>query len=175
MQYTLVAPASRDVQAAQLEEVWQDLGAANVRGPQACGVFYGARQGPAFLAKHLDARQPAADRKDLARMLRDLDDDAFAVRERASLALAGLGVAAVPALEEALENGPSLEAHQRLRRLLDQASGLPLLSQLRRSIEVLVCLGTPEARRLLQGFAASKEKTMVAELAQAALPRLPDK
>jgi hypothetical protein len=53
-----------------------------------------------------------------ARWIRELDDDSFPVREKASQALADLGDAALPALRAALKRSPSLEQRRRIERLL---------------------------------------------------------
>ena len=66
----------------------------------------------------LDARQ----QQQVARWLRDLDDDQFEVRDKAAAELARLGEAVLPQLRQALAGTPSLEVKRRLEGLLeDQA------------------------------------------------------
>jgi len=71
-----------------------------------------------------ESLRPAAppDARQLARLLADLDSDAFAVREKATRELEALGEAAAPAFRKALEGSPSLETRRRVTRLLEQAT-----------------------------------------------------
>ena len=56
----------------------------------------------------------------------DLDSKTFAVRQKATEELEKLGELAVPALEDRLQNNPSLEVKQRLEKLLAKLqTGLP--------------------------------------------------
>src|SRR5438034_2118916 len=55
-----------------------------------------------------------------SRLIADLDSSRFVVRERAARELEGLGSAAEPALRKALAGKPSLEACNRIEKLLDQ-------------------------------------------------------
>jgi hypothetical protein len=58
--------------------------------------------------------------------VKELDDDRFPVREKASRALADLGDAAMPALRAALEQNPTLEQRRRIERLLDRLKPIHL-------------------------------------------------
>src|SRR5581483_2422778 len=83
-----------------------------------------AAQSLPFLERHLwPARVAEAER--LARLIADLDSDEFAVRERATRELAGLGEQAAPVLREALKKSPSPEARRRMQDLLGRLRGLP--------------------------------------------------
>jgi HEAT repeat protein len=55
-----------------------------------------------------------------ARWVRELDDDSFPVREKASRALGTLGDAALPVLREALDRRPTLEQRRRIERLINR-------------------------------------------------------
>src|SRR5262249_46943149 len=96
------------------------------------------------------------DDKRVAQLLADLDSETFATRERASTELQKLGEAVEPALQKALQDRPSAELRQRVRRLLDllvrAASGVERL-RLSRSLEVLERLATAEARSHLESLA----------------------
>ena len=56
----------------------------------------------------------------IPRLLADLDDDEFTVREKASTELAKLGELALPALQKALAAEPSPEVRFRVEALLDK-------------------------------------------------------
>jgi RNA polymerase sigma factor (sigma-70 family) len=61
---------------------------------------------------------PRVDAKKVARLIADLDDDSFAVRQKAEAELIRLGEGAEAALQKELARRPSLEAHQRIERIL---------------------------------------------------------
>jgi len=97
---------------------------------------------------------PGAER--IAKLIAELDDDEFKVRERASEELEKLGAAADAALHRALESKPSAEVRKRIEALLAKRSPAGMsperLTALR-ALEVLELAGTPEARRLIKSLA----------------------
>jgi hypothetical protein len=146
------APGGRE-----LEELWDDL--ASVEAARAHSAVrrlaaFPRESVPLFRARLRPA--PGADPRRIGRLVADLDDDQFTVRERAERALAELGEAAGPALEQALARAPSAEVRRRARRLLRllEAHRLNPTERLRelRSVQTLEYAGTPAARRLLQAL-----------------------
>lgn len=133
----------------------------------------GSEQVVSFLGERLAAQTAAAEKA--ARWIAELDDDAFAVRDRASRELAALGKTAIPALRKAQEKPSSTETARRVKDLLDKL-GKPGLSPAElaglRSIEVLEHLNTPEARRLLTELANGTADTRLRWEAKASLRRL---
>ena len=93
---------------ADLQTLWADLaGDDAVRAFRAVGRLAAVpEQAVPFLAERLVAALKA-DPGRVARLLKDLDSDEFAVRDQASAALALLGKQAEPALRQALESKPS--------------------------------------------------------------------
>jgi hypothetical protein len=84
----------------------------------------------------------------LERLIVELDDDDFNVRERASAELAKAGGAADAAPRQALEGQPSAELKQRVRSLLDQPRAAePSPERLRRSRGLEVLGGWARRRR----------------------------
>src|SRR5207302_3749749 len=84
----------------------------------------------------------------LAKLITSLDSDQFRVRQAAAKELSELGRQAIPALEEALRKGPSVEVRQRVQDLLNAAKRGPTGPEIRqlRAVQVLELIGTTEAR-----------------------------
>ena len=119
--------------------------------------------------------RPAADDRQVARLIADLDDDDFAVREKATAGLAKLGTAAEPALRQALKDRPPAESRRRLEALvsaLEGATFTPEHRRLLRAVEVLEHIGTPEAQRVLRRLDKESQEVDLARAARAALGRL---
>jgi hypothetical protein len=115
----------------------------------------------------------APDAPKLARLLADLGDEDFTIREKASLELDACIEAVVPALRKALEGKPSNEARRRIEGLLDNLNGWsPERLRVLRSQEVLEHLGTPQAKELLEKLAKGAPEAKLTREAKAALERL---
>jgi Tol biopolymer transport system component len=170
--------AGTDATAGELEGWWHDLaGADAAAGYRAVWALAEARGSVPFLQERLrPAAEPAEDAaKRLARLLADLDNDAFAVREKATAEIARMGPAAEPALRRALGGKPSPEVRQRIERLLDQLRGPtedPETLRAIRAVEALEQNGTPAARRVLQALGQGAAGARLTAEAQAVLARL---
>jgi hypothetical protein len=108
----------------------------------------------------------------LARLLRQLDSDAFEERERATAALRELGPPAERPLKQALAPEPSAEVERRVGLVL---AGMEQARKERRtdwSVRLLERIGTPEARALLEALARGAPGAPRTEDAAAALKRL---
>jgi WD40 repeat protein len=128
-----------------------------------------------FLKDRLRRAAVAEDRA--RRLITDLGDDDFHVREKASRELERLGPETAPVVQRALQDSPSPEARRRLRKALDkiksskggddfQARSVSL------ALAVLEEIGTPAARRALQELAKGPAGSTVTRDAAAALERL---
>jgi hypothetical protein len=115
----------------------------------------------------------AADPMRTGLLIRDLDSDEFAVRERAARELGKLAEAAVPALRLALRGKPPLELRRRVEQLLRDAEAMSH-EQLRllRAVELLEQVGSPEARQVLRALASGAPEVRRTREAKAALNRL---
>ncbi|HTU22729.1 MAG TPA: WD40 repeat domain-containing protein [Gemmataceae bacterium] len=123
----------------------------------------------AFLHEHF---RPTLDGKRIAKLVADLDSDAYSTRETASRELKRMPYRAEPMLRWALQHKPSLELRRRIEPILAEPR-FPSTEDLRalRAITVLERIGTPEARGILEklaGGAVSPET----RAAQQALQRL---
>jgi len=116
-----------------------------------------------------------AHRREVETLIKNLDSDVFAVRDRATRELEKLGEQAVPGLRAAQKDNPPAEVHVRIEQLLKRLAG-PITQgdKLRaiRAVEVLERLGTDEAKSLLRNYASGAAGARVTEEAQDALARL---
>jgi WD40 repeat protein len=111
----------------------------------------------------------------VARFIADLDDDEFAVREKASAELARLGNVAREALARAAANPASVEVRSRAKAILakiEADKGSPEQLLVVRAVEVLERVATPEARQLLQKLAGGAADARLTREAKAALERM---
>lgn len=169
-------PASKELSAVRLAELWADLAAPDAaRAQQAVAELIQAPHATVpFLEKSLPPLLPP-DRVRIAAWIDDLDHEEFARRERASEELAKLGEPAAPALRWALQQKPSLEMRRRIDALLEALDARPISpDRLRtiRTLQVLETIGTPQARRVLEGLAQGAADAMPTLAAKAALLRL---
>jgi hypothetical protein len=114
----------------------------------------------------------------LGRLLADLDDNDFPVREKATLELERLGKFIEVPLRKTLEKQPSLEARRRIERLLEtleRTGPAPEVLRSLRSVEVLELIGTTEAREGLRTLAQGADDAELTREARAALERLEKK
>src|SRR5262249_20208071 len=128
-----------------------------------------------FLQERLSRKKKAVaiDPKRLARLIADLDDEEFKVREKAAAELAKLGKAAEPALQKALKETKSSEVGLQLRQLLKQLEGLPSETvRAVRAVEILERMGGPEARKALGTLAREATEPRLKEEAKASSQRL---
>ena len=116
----------------------------------------------------------APTREQIAKWVKELDDDSFEVREKATTKLAEAGKAAEPDLTKALQANPSAEASQRIKQILDKLGekddALPILRPLR-SLEILERIGTPEAKEIVTKLAGGKADSPLTIAAKDTLKR----
>jgi RNA polymerase sigma factor (sigma-70 family) len=160
---------------ADLEADWKDLAEDAATGYAALGrLISSPRSTVAFLGKQLQSAKPP-DAKRIERLIADLDDERFQIREQAAKELAALAEQAAPALRKALAGKPSLEARRRLDALLDRLDGATLSAETIRQIravEALESIGNREARRLLDKLATGPPEMRLTHEAKAAAERL---
>jgi WD40 repeat protein len=158
----------------ELDRLWADLGRGPVQGQRA---LWQLARSPGQAVALIRARIPPPRKVDaaaIAKLVGQLDDEEFGVRESAQKELAGLGLRAVPALKTALKKRPSPEARRRMERLLAAQGKLALREQParhRRAVAVLEAVGD-EAAALLKEYAGGPEEDPLAVEARAALKRL---
>jgi WD40 repeat protein len=166
----------RKLDAEDTVKAWSDL--ANKDAPTAFRARGALVAAPAealeLLTKRLHPAQ-SADAQRLRRLLADLENEQFAVREKAQEELAKLGDLAEPALRQTLANNPSLELRRRVQTVLERLRGpvtQPRMLQSLRAVTVLEDIGTPQARLLLEELAKGAPEARLTREAKASLRRL---
>jgi WD40 repeat protein len=160
--------------AAALEALWNRLASKDARDAYEalCKLATTSGQTEQFLAEHLRP-VAVADPDKLVKLIRDLDNERFDVRRKATEELGKLGEAAAGALRKSLDDKTSLEARQRLQALLSKVDGSsPEQLRITRALELLERMNTSAARVLLKSLASGVEGAHVTQEAQACLRRL---
>lgn len=161
-----------------LDTAWRDL--ANADATTAYQAMRRLTATPTeaipFLRKHLQG-VPAADEKRLTGLIADLDNEQFAVRDKAAKNLENFGEAAIGACQKALQGQPSAEVRRRLEAFLvkeAKAASEPPPERLRalRAIEMLEHIGTLPAQELLKSLASGAAEARLTQEAKASLERL---
>jgi hypothetical protein len=154
-------PALTDALAPKaLDKLWQELASKDERTARAAvrRLLAGRKEGVPFLCKRLQDATLTIDEEHLLKLIADLDSKRYAARETASRELEKLGLTALPYLEKAVREGPSLEARRRAQDLLDKQARkedplTPEQAQALRAIRVLGWSEMAEARRTLKRLA----------------------
>jgi RNA polymerase sigma factor (sigma-70 family) len=169
-------PPSASLEAKALEAAWADLaGKDAVKAFEAMRQLRSAQaQSAGFLKDHVRPAEPA-DPQRVARLVADLDDNSFEVRQKATVELEQFGDLAETELRKVLQAGPSLEVQQRVERLLQKLSGQTaggeMLRELR-AVELLESIGGSEARQVLEVLAKGATGARLTKDAQSALDRM---
>jgi WD40 repeat protein len=116
----------------------------------------------------------AAEPRRVSRWIADLNDDEFAVREKATAELTRLGAAVAAALRDALDDKTPPEMRLRIEGLLAKQTSYSA-EQVRslRAIRALEWMGTDEARQVLRVVAKGAPGAVETEAARAALKDRP--
>jgi WD40 repeat protein len=158
------------------EALWADLSADDA--PRAYRAIQALSDTPAATVALLKPRLrpvPPVDPARLQKLLADLDNKQYGVRQQAEKELAKLGDLAAKAIKDRLAASPSLETGRRLGQLLERLEGgtvPPEVVRALRAVEVLERVGTPEALQILEGLARGAAGHRVTEDARLALARL---
>jgi hypothetical protein len=177
------APQPREVPLApeDRESLWSQLAEQDApRAHQAVGRLVAA---PGQAVSVLRGRlRPAAvpdprDAQRLRRLIADLDSDSFPKRERAAGEVEKAGPPAVPLLRQTLAANPSVEVRRRAEGLLEKLerswpASSPETLRTWRAIKILECVGTPDARQLLEKLAQGAPEDRLTQEAKASLGRL---
>ena len=171
-----VKPQAAELSPQDAESRWNDLaGDDAAKAWQAIHALAAApKQAVPLFQERLKPAVPA-DAKRVEQLIADLDNNEFAVRQRAMDELEKLGELAVHALQKTLKDQPPLETRNRVEQLLEKAAAQDLSPdrlRLVRAVEALEYLGTPEAKHVLRTLAQGAPGTLLTRQVQAALDRL---
>jgi len=160
----------------QQRALWEDLASADAATARRAvwTLVAAAPQTVTLLRERLRPADPVATER-LKQLVADLDNDQFAVREKATQELEQLADLAEPALHRALEGKPTLEMRRRVERLLEKLPTWAMSGErlrLWRVIQVLEGIGTPEAQQVLQTLASGAPASQLTQEARASLERL---
>jgi WD40 repeat protein len=145
-------------------------------GPAAYRALWALADAPdkaiALLREKLRPIAPA-DPDRVRKLIAELDDAKFATRSAAQTELSKLGAQAAKPLREALAKAGSPEQRDRLSKLLNdiQAAERPAELRNRRAVTVLMWIGTPAARALLEEWSKADPEGTLGGPAAAALRR----
>jgi hypothetical protein len=162
--------------AEKLDAQWAAMG--EVDAARANDAILALAADPAQALPYLKARvRPVdtPDQKRIAKLIADLDDMRFAVREKARMDLELLGELAVPALREVLQNGAGPQVRRQAMKLLELMENRAFSTnqlQMLRAVEVLERIGSPEAIAILKELAAGAPEAPPTPQAKSALERL---
>jgi dipeptidyl aminopeptidase/acylaminoacyl peptidase len=167
-----------DLAPKEVETLWADLaGTDAARAFRAIGLLSAApREAVPFLREQL-RKEPRVPQARIRQLIAELDNDRYAVREKARDELEHLGEIAEPHLRRALTEQPTLEVRRRVERLLEKVQQPIPPEQLRplRAVEVLEHMATPEGRAVLAALAEGAPEARLTQDAKAALERLAKK
>jgi WD40 repeat protein len=175
-------PGARTAKVAEatdqnLAAWWADLAAENAgrAGIALAALIHTADRSLPYLKDHLSPAKPV-DPQRLARLLADLNADAFDDREAATRELTRLGERVELTLRRTLKATPPPETARRLNEILERlellASPSPDTLRALRTIEALETVGSPEAVRHLEALARGSAEDRQTREAKAALARL---
>jgi RNA polymerase sigma factor (sigma-70 family) len=171
-------PLAKKLSGPELDALWAELASADAaRGFQATRRLAAA---PADAVPYLGVRLSpvkAVEEKRLTRLVADLDDDQFPVRQAAAKELEKLGETATGTLEKALAGKPSLELTRRIQGVLENHAKMwqhpgPNNLRMLRALETLELAATPKARQVLERLAGGAAGARITQDAAAALERL---
>jgi WD40 repeat protein len=169
-------PFSRELTASEMRRLWADLAgdsAATAHGA-AWRLVSGRDKTVAFLRGRLRPAGVETGRR-IDRLIADLDDDSFEVREAASKELVRQGKVAEPALKRLLNGRPSAEVRRRAEGLLARLKEWSLSPEDRQALRALAALeriGSGDARRLIEQLAEGQPDALLTREARAARRRL---
>ncbi|HEV3021358.1 MAG TPA: RNA polymerase sigma factor, partial [Pirellulales bacterium] len=143
----------------KLQSLWKDLAETDEAVAWRAAFELAVRPGDTIKLFKGRLKPVIGQAESIKNLIRDLDNDSFDVRERASAELKDAGESAVPYMRKALADATSLEAKQRLEALLQSANrpaGPP--SRAVRATALLEAIGGDDARRILEALAKGDEE-----------------
>lgn len=159
-----------------LDDLWQSLGDREATAAHAAvWALVAARGASVELVRDRLAPATAVDLERVKRLIANLDEERFAVRQAAGRELERLDdVRVADLLRQVLANKPALEVQRRAERVLATVASVahPERARAVRAVEVLERIGTPEARATLERLASGAADSYLTRAARSAVERL---
>jgi RNA polymerase sigma factor (sigma-70 family) len=172
----LAGKGARMLTEAQVDSAWKDI--AGDDAGKAYSAMWLLASAPEQVLPGLQKRLTISSDLNTAnpkQLVANLDNEQFAVRQKATEELGKLGFVAEGALRDALEKGPTLEASRRIKTLLEKLEVVSWtgerLTKLR-CLELLQRIDTPAAERILETLAKEAPEYWVMKEAKGGLKRL---
>jgi hypothetical protein len=168
----------RELADDQLESLWRELACPRATTAfKAVGSLCAAPKQTIPFLRNVLKPEPRREvtNEQMLRWIGELDDDEFAVRDRAMTELGLCTEQARALMCKALEKPKSLEMQRRLEELVDRLDGRALPAhrlQALRGLNVLERLATPEAVDVIEHLAEGREDAWLTDQASKALKRL---
>jgi hypothetical protein len=147
-------PELVDLSRKQLDDAWAALGSTD---GNAFHTLLAGRQTSAFLVERLKSELAPPDAAQLGRLIDELGNERFSVRQAATAALEKIGLPADPALRKALTKQPSLEMMRRIEAILgridDMCRTQGIGQKLTQALDLLLLVGTAEGLGLVAALA----------------------
>jgi WD40 repeat protein len=160
----------------ELEGLWADLAGRDAgRAYQMIEVLASLPKQPVPLLEKQLRPVPLIGGRRIADLLADLEDNRFAIREKAMRELEKCGELAEQALRRRLTEKPPLDVCRRIDQLLsrlDEPIASPVRLRELRAITVLEYAGTAPARQVLENLAKGAPEARLTREAKASLERL---
>lgn len=161
--------------ARSLEALWKDLGDVNaeVAGEAMAKLMEQPDAAVALLRKHVQPA-PQSQEEEIQKLIAQLDDARYAVREKARVELEKLETATEGYLHKALTTMPNLEKEKRLQHLILRLQGPVRQSEVvraLRALEILDHINTPAALEVLTELSRGASGARLTRQAQEILHR----
>jgi hypothetical protein len=172
-----IKPQARSVVPKSLDLLWADLAGDPRLAHAAIEILEAAPSRTIdYLKTHLRPTPPL-DNDQVKRLIADLNNAQFTVREKATTQLLTLDVQVLPAIRKALAARPDPEMRQRLERILAQLDGPwirggPETIRGARAMGILERIATSDARQVLEKIARGDPEARLTREAKASLERL---
>jgi hypothetical protein len=167
-------PWKERLSSAERDALWTDLADGDsAKAHRAIWALVGAMVDSLPWLRERVKPVVVADGARTAKLIADLENNRFAVRDQAARELEELAEAAAPALRQALAGTPGMDARERIESLLRRLDTLSAeRRRLVRVIEALEYAATPEARAFLEKLAGGLAEARLTQEAKASVERL---
>jgi len=161
------AAGTVDLPADKMEAAWNDLKADDLeRMMKGVMALYSSKSTVSYLKGQLKAEQLPMDSKRFGQLLKEMDDNSWDVREKATAEVAKMGLSAMTELDRQMQGKHSVEVLRRIDAALEQLREQPNVVQMQRGIEVLVLINSTDSKALVDSLAQANPETWMNAVAR---------